>query len=105
MGIAKNILQQLTVLAGELAGSSRDDYFSAVLPSLALLSRTFPPLSSEVTAFLVHLSKICHPTEQISSSVAKTKGILDAGDLWEESVPLARVIENTFMEVVALVAK
>ena len=106
MGIAKNIIQQLTVLAGELTSPIRDDYYSAILPSLSLLCRTFPPLCSEVTAFLVHLTKICQPVGRTSSSASKARGMKNGEGMKNGSngdVPLVDRIENTFQEIITFV--
>lgn len=106
MRIAKDILQRLTVLAGELPHPLRDDYFRAVLPSVSLLCRTFPPLCTEATEFLVHLNKICQPLG--SSSFCSKVRVVENEDAGEDGggggvVPLVRAIEDTFSELVAFI--
>jgi len=103
MGIAKSILQHVTVLAGELAGTARDNYYISVLPSLALLCRTFPPLCSEVTAFLVHLSKISRTLSHAPSSGHKIRVKEDGA--FSEGFQLSSTIEDTFQEIIACIAK
>lgn len=61
MGITKDIFKRLTVLASEIPAKIREEYFHPLLPSVVKLCQTFPPLCSEATGFLVHLSKVCVP--------------------------------------------
>ena len=96
MGIAKDILYHLTLLAGELPHPLMEDYFTAILLSLSLLCQMFPPLCSEATEFLVHLAKMCQPLGPSSCSVVGSAG----GDI-HDIMPLVVAIENTFGKLVS----
>lgn len=58
MGTAKDIFKRLTALSNEIPENVRESYFRPILPAVVQLCRTFPPLCTEATEFLVHLSKI-----------------------------------------------
>lgn len=99
MGIAKDIFKRLTILSSELSSELRESYFLAVLPSISLICRTFPPLCSEATQFLVHLSRVCRPVAgslgPTLPSVGEWRGQGAAGE-----DPLISAINNTFSELV-----
>ena len=107
MGIAKDILKRLTVLSSELSSEARESYFLAVLPSLSLICQTFPPLCSEATEFLVHLSKICRPAAAAAAAGGSLGAAPPPGGDWRRGGaggggedPLVRAINNTFSELI-----
>ena len=102
MGIAKDILKRLTVLSEEIPQEVREGYFLSLLPSLTLLCKSFPPLSSEVTQFLVHLTKLCQPAAASSFSVGRalTPAVWDWAEGGGEGDPLIRGIKKTFNEII-----
>ena len=114
MGIAKDILKRLSVLASEVPPDVREGHFLSLLPSLTLLCRAFPPLSSEVTEFLVHLTRLCQPGPGPAPSSspgfgvggALTPAAWDWGDgggdgcFPGEGDPLIRAIKRTFNDII-----
>ena len=76
MGVAKDIFKRLTVLSAEVSSQVRESYFLAVLPSITLICRTFPPLCCEATELLVHLSRVCRP------AAGSLGPVLPSGDGW-----------------------
>lgn len=119
MGIARDVLKRLSVLAAEVPPDVRESHFLSLLPSLTLLCRTFPPLSSEVTEFLVHLTRLCQPGPTPSSSSSSSHrspgfgvgGALtpaawdwgggdDSGCFPGEGDPLIRAIKRTFNDII-----
>lgn len=102
MGIAKDIFKRLSVLSSELPSNVRESYFLSVLPSLALLCKTFPPLSSDATEFLVHLTKICKLAGGPLGSVFPT--VQDWGeDAAAGDNPLVKAIKKTFNDIIVLI--
>lgn len=100
MGIAKDIFQRLTVVSREVAADIRENYFISVLPSVSLLCKTFPPLCSDATTFLVHLTKLCKPeTGSLATAVPTVRDWGDDGVSGGEN-PLIRAIKYTFNEMV-----
>ena len=101
MGIAKDIFKRLALLASEIPAKIREEYFHPLLPSVVKLCQTFPPLCSEATEFLVHLSKVCVP---LTSGVTGK----DFADTSQERKPLTngkpkkllKSIQSAFQELV-----
>ena len=89
--IAEDIFKRLFILANEIPDHMRESFFKPLLPSILLLSRTFPPLCSEATKFLVGLCRTCPPS---------------TNDVWAGNSPkggvsgsLAATAQRTFEEL------
>ena len=107
MGVARDIFQRLTVVSREVSAEVRERYFLSVLPSLALLCRTFPPLCSDATTFLVHLTKLVKP-ETSSSLTPVLPNVRDWGsDVGEGTSEgensLIKAIKSTFSDLVEFI--
>ena len=113
MGIARDILKRLTVLSVEVSQEVRESYFLSVLPSLTLLCKSFPPLGSEATEFLVHLAKLCQPGVGSGARLGVGRIGLTPAAAWDwsdtgeggaaggrEGDPLIRAIKSTFNDIV-----
>ena len=94
-----------------LSSEVSSEVFLVVLPSLILICCTFPPLCSEATQFLVHLSKLCRPATGCTGPVlpsGSSVGELGRGkwgyragsgvDFGEN--PFVSAIGNTFIELI-----
>ena len=94
MGIARDIFKRLMVLANEIPIHMREKYFQPLLPSVVKLCQTFPPLCSEATEFLVHLSKLCASSKE---NLVSQEPYFRFGDM---SQGLLDSVQNTFQELV-----
>lgn len=102
MGIAKDIFKRLTVLASEIPSNIRDGYFSAILPSIALLCKTFPPISTDATEFLVCLTRVSRPADSslVSAQENEEVGGAGGGGGGSGKNSLITAIRDTFNEIV-----
>lgn len=112
MGIAKDIFQRLRVVSVEVSPKTREQYFLSVLPCVSLLCHTFPPLCSDATELLVHLTKLCKPEGgplapvlptardwgDTNTSTATTATVAGSGE-----ISLIQAIKNTFSELVVFI--
>ena len=105
MGIAKDIFKRLTVLASEIPVQIREEYFQPLLPSVVKLCQTFPPLCSEATGFLVHLSNVCVPLTSLSGTSKDFAEVSQNG--WQKKAlsdrkpkELLKSIQTAFQELV-----
>ncbi len=108
MGIAKDILKRLSILANEIPSHLRDKYFRPLLPSLVMLCQTFPPLCTETTKFLVSLRRECMSDEKMTrdaiATVAQAQGYSRGGGArstgMSTEVGLVEAVRETFQEIV-----
>lgn len=109
MGLAKDILKRLSVLANEIPGHMREGFFRPLLPSLVLLCQAFPPVCADTTEFLVSLSKECVSDVRdgvVDASAMATPTLGGGGreasgiNQKEREGGLLETIRNTFQEIV-----
>ena len=112
LGVSKDIMKRLMVLANEIPGNLREEYFIPLFPSVVKLSQTFPPLCKDATEFLVHLNKICasssSPLDSLSANESGRKKLLfepkgTAGGVGVSfGNELMTSIQDTFQQLVSL---
>ena len=71
MGLTRSIFKKLDLLVVEVPPKKWNSFFKPILPAVVMFCQTFPPLCTEATAFLLHLSKLSHSSSDISLSTGQ----------------------------------
>ena len=109
MGIAEDIFKRLMILTNEIPDDIREQYFLPLLPSVVQLCQTFPPLCSEATKFLIHLSKSCESSQipvlttntERAASVSSASVKLGRMNRTARTCSLSGAIKETFQDLIS----